>query len=64
MYAYAKKYTKTDKIPEVWLLYPLNNEMRGHDPISFSSDDGVKVSVFFVDLENMDDSVAELLKKI
>ena len=32
MYAYAKKYHTS----EIWLLYPLNNEMRGHDEISFS----------------------------
>lgn len=46
MYAYAKKYGDSD----VWLLYPVNNDVRGKDTICFRDDD-VKVSVFFVDVD-------------
>lgn len=56
MYAYSKKYGT----PEIWLLYPLNQEMRGHEDISFKSDDGVNVRVFFVDVAHIEDSLGEL----
>lgn len=46
MYAYSKKY----EAPEVWLIYPMSNDLRGHDEIVFKSDDGVNVKLFFVDL--------------
>lgn len=52
MYAYAKKYETS----EVWLLYPVNQEMRGHEQISFESCDGVKVQLFFVDVANIEES--------
>ena len=42
MYAYAKKYQAS----EVWLLYPMNEEMRNTEPILFDSGDGVRVSVY------------------
>lgn len=57
MYAYSKKY----KTPDIWLLYPMNNEMRKSKPIRFESGDGVTVSVFFVDLYNIKESLEELL---
>lgn len=63
MYAYSKKY----KTPDIVLLYPLNDEMRGHSPISFQSSDGgdiVNVRVFFVDLEHMAESMKELRSAI
>ncbi len=60
MYAYSKKYNA----PEIWLLYPLNNEMRGHEPISFYSQDNTRVNVFFVDLEHIGESMKELAEKI
>ena len=60
MYVYAKKYHTS----EIWLLYPLNNEMRNHDEISFTSDDGVVVKLFFVDLVNIEQSLGELLEKL
>lgn len=50
MYAYSKKY----KTPEIWLLYPKNEEMKGLDDISFESDDSVKVNIFFVDVANIE----------
>ena len=60
MYAYAKKYHTS----EIWLLYPLNNKMREQDEISFSSNDGVSVNLFFVDVANIEKSLEELLNKL
>jgi len=56
MYAYSKKYGT----PEIWLLYPLNQEMRGHPRISFDSEDGVNVRLFFVDVANIEESLLAL----
>ena len=56
MYAYSKKYGTS----EVWLLYPINSEMRGHTDIVFSSVDGVNVRVFFVDVANIEKSLITL----
>ena len=56
MYAYSKKYGT----PEIWLLYPLNQEMRGHPRLSFDSEDGVNVRLFFVDVANIEESLLAL----
>lgn len=56
MYAYSKKYNT----PEIWLLYPVNPEMRDHQDISFDSDDGVNVRLFFVDVANIENSLRDL----
>lgn len=59
MYAYSKKYMTS----EIYLLYPMNREFRGHDDIWFGSDiDGsmpTYVNLFFIDLEN-EKSIEEL----
>ena len=66
MYAYSKKYGSkiknyTAHDPVVWLLYPINDEMRYcGENISFDSDDGTIVNVFFVDLEKIEDSINDL----
>ena len=60
MYAYSKKYNT----PEIWLLYPINEEMRGHSPISFYSGDDTYVRLHFVDVANIEDSLLELKNKI
>ena len=60
MYAYAKKY----ETPEIWLLYPINEEMRDHQDISFKSDDGVNVRVFFVDVANIETSLQLLRERL
>ena len=60
MYAYSKKY----KASEIWLLYPLNDEMKEHSEISFNSGDGTTVNIYFVDLENIQDSLEVLRDKI
>lgn len=56
MYAYSKKY----EAPEVWLLYPLNEEMRDHPEISLGSRDGVNVRLFFVDVANIEENLSKL----
>lgn len=60
MYAYGKKYNSS----EIWLLYPLNDEMRGHTPISFDSGDGIIVNIYFVDIENIETSLNLLREKL
>lgn len=52
MYAYSKKYQdkKTGVCPDVWLLYPNNDDMKGRKDIVFDSGDGTTVHVWFVDL--------------
>lgn len=60
MYAYSKKY----KASEIWLLYPLNDEMKEHSEISFNSGDGTTVNIYFVDLENIESSLEVLRDKI
>lgn len=56
MYVYSKKYETS----EIWLLYPVNEEMRHHQDISFESDDGVNVKIFFVDIANIEESLLTL----
>ena len=61
MYAYAKKYNT----PDVWLIYPMNEEMREHqDEISFKSNDNVNVRIYCISLDNMEYSIEELCKKM
>lgn len=56
MYAYSKKYGASD----VWLLYPIINEMRDHEPIVFDSGDSTKVHVYFVDVDRISESLSGL----
>lgn len=60
MYAYSKKY----ETPEIWLLYPVNDEMRDHKEIKFESGDGIVVRIHFVDIMNIEDNLNELKRKI
>ena len=60
MYAYAKKYMT----PDIWVLYPVNEEMRGHSQIEFASNDDVTVHIFFVDVANIEQSLDELASRI
>lgn len=60
MYAYAKKYG-TD---EIWLIYPKNDEFEDFDELSFKSDDGVMVNIFFVDCADVERSLNELKNKV
>lgn len=60
MYAYSKKYGTS----EIWLLYPLNDEMRGHDEIKFESGDGTTVRIYFVDVAHIEETLLELRDKL
>lgn len=64
MYAYSKKY----KTSEIWLLYPVNEEMKGSDIsfVSFDEEESVetKVRLFFVDVTNIEDSLMILKEKL
>ena len=60
MFAYSKKY----KAKDIWLLYPLNDQMRYKDNIRFSSDDETNIHLHFVDLEDMIGSLEDLLNKL
>lgn len=60
MYAYSKKYETS----EIWLLYPLDDEMRGHADIEFESGDGTTVRLHFVDLTRMPETLEELRDKL
>ncbi len=60
MYAYSKKYETS----EVWLLYPLNEDMRDHKPIEFYSGDNTYVRLFFVDIANIEESLMSLKDRI
>lgn len=60
MYAYSKKYETS----EIWLLYPLNDEMRDHYDIVFESGDGTTVRLYFVDLTRMPETLEELRDKL
>ena len=56
MYAYSKKY----EADGIVLVYP-NSNLINRTNISFASDDNVKVSVSFIDLRNVEDSISKLL---
>ncbi|MDE6015790.1 MAG: McrC family protein [Acetatifactor sp.] len=60
MYAYSKKYNT----PEIWLLYPVNDEMRDHEPIRFESGDGTTVNLHFVNVDKIEDSLQELKDRL
>lgn len=63
MYAYSKKYNT----PEIFLIYPVNEEMEGAE-IRFESFQGedieTKVQLFFVDVGNIEESLRVLREKL
>lgn len=60
MYAYSKKYGTS----EIWLIYPVNDAMRDCGPIKFDSGDGATVSLFFVDVTDIEKSMEDLLSRL
>ncbi|MBS4913468.1 MAG: McrC family protein [Veillonella sp.] len=60
MYAYSKKY----KTNEMWLLYPLSNDLSKDEEIKFESEDGTTVNIYFIDLAHMEDTMIELKNKL
>ncbi|MBB4826431.1 5-methylcytosine-specific restriction enzyme subunit McrC [Sporosarcina luteola] len=59
MYAYAKKY-QTD---EIVVIYPKVEPFSEDSEIRFMSDDGVKVSVWFIDCQHVEENLAVYIKK-
>lgn len=57
MYAYSKKY----KTSEIWMLYPLSENIRNDEFIEFNSGDNTIVKVHFIDLINIEENL-EVLK--
>ncbi|MGL4950135.1 MAG: McrC family protein [Anaeroplasmataceae bacterium] len=64
MYAYANKYSNNSIKPEVWLLYPYNNEIEFLQLPKFESEDGIVVRLFFIKLDSIEESINELLQLI
>ena len=63
MFAYAKKYNTSD----IWLLYPVTEEMKNSKDIVFHSygpDGDVTVSVFFVDVVDIEKSLVKLREQL
>ncbi|QIC47156.1 McrC family protein [Lysinibacillus sphaericus] len=60
MYAYGKKYGTND----IRLLYPINKEFDVDQEITFTSDDGVKVTIFFVDCHRIEASLNKFVNKL
>jgi len=60
MYAYSKKYNTS----EIWLLYPINFEMQNHLPIKYHSEDKTTVTIYFIDLLNIDENLIRLGNQI
>lgn len=56
MYAYAKKYNAS----QIYLIYPVNEEMQQVKDIEYCSDDNVSVRIFFVDLYIIEESIQKL----
>ena len=64
MYAYSKKY----HTPNIWLIYPLHEEVADLEPLSFNAVKNemlnVSVKVFFVDLEHYQTSLETLFDRV
>lgn len=60
MYIYSKKYGTS----ETWLLYPVSTDMINQDTIIFDSGDGVIVSLYFVDVTHIEESMENLYQKL
>jgi 5-methylcytosine-specific restriction enzyme subunit McrC len=56
MYAYSKKYMTQ----EIWLLYPITDEIKDYEAIKFESGDGTTVRIHFIDVANIEENLKEL----
>lgn len=45
---------------QIFMLYPVNDEMRISDSIRFDSGDGTVVNLFFVDVANIEENMRQL----
>lgn len=59
MFAYVKKYNAK----EAWLLYPLSKGFDSMSALTFCSEDGVTVKVFFLDLIDIEKSLTCIFDK-
>lgn len=66
MYTYACKYKNKDDVPPtVYLLYPKGTETKNADDIVLTDKkNGVRIKIFLVDLENIDESMRKLKESI
>lgn len=60
MYAYQKKYAAAN----VHLIYPMTTKLLPDEPISFRANDGVIVHVEFVDLYDINNSIAGIVSRM
>jgi 5-methylcytosine-specific restriction enzyme subunit McrC len=61
MYAYAKKYESNNIV----LIYPISAYVKNFDKnIEFIYEDNIKLNIYFVDLENIEDSMKKLYEII
>lgn len=60
MYAYSKKYQTS----EIYLIYPVNQEMRNHRPVQFDSGDGTIVNVLLVDVAEIETDLVKLKEEL
>ena len=60
MYAYSKKYQTS----EIYLIYPVNQEMRNHRPVQFDSGDGTIVNVLLVDVSEIETDLVKLKEEL
>lgn len=57
MYAYSKKYNAQ----EIWLLYPVNDEVRNLQSLSFDTGDGTVVKIQLIDLAHIEETMQKIL---
>lgn len=62
--AYVERKGNLTETSEIWLLYPLNDEMCGHSEIKFESEDGTTVRLHFVDVAHIEETLSELREKL
>lgn len=61
MYAYAKKYESNNIV----LIYPISDYVKNLDEnIEFIYEDNIKLNIYFIDLENIEDSMKKLYEII
>ena len=64
MYAYSKKYNTSD----IWLIYPINDDVQDLDSLSFIAVEDeqtrVNVNIFFVELKEIENSLTDLYQRV
>ncbi len=60
MFAYSKKYNAKN----IWLIYPLVDSLCDHPPIEFKDEEETLVSLFFINILNIEAELKKLLEKV